>query len=917
MLGDSTLKTLPEYFIQIVSPPSEIEGKEDVRARDAYFRLMTADPATGQIPSNIKRAELAYDQKLSRETQRLRAQGLDFKSAGPINVGGRTRAVAFDVRNEKVVLAGGVSGAVWKSLDGGLTWSKKSNPENRNSVTCIVQDTRTGKEDTWYHGTGEIVGNSPRGGGAPFRGNGIYKSTDNGETWNVIPSTQDSDPHIFNSQFQYIWNIETNPANLTEDELIIAVFGGILRSKDGGNTWQNVLGRKLFQLPDSIDLNEVKASFYTTLERSDNNIFYAVLSAETSSEEISRDAGFFYSEDGQNWNRITPPSFGITSKYKRAVIGTSPSNPDISYFMIDAEPIAIFEHDLSKLNDASRINGFDPNPRKLPEFEGDLGKLNTQGSYNMMVKVHPQNSDIVFVGGRNLYRSTDGFRTEDNITWIGGYNPEGGSGVYPSHHPDQHDLLFFPNNTSVALSASDGGLIQSDNILADSVIWKSKNEGFITSQFFTITQSQVSGDPLLVGGMQDNGTDFSTSGNKSWQGILNGDGSYAAITNDRVTWFVSFQKGQTLRLTLTRDQQITSFGRVDPGVLVSDAGSSYLFINPFVIDPINQNRMFVAGGSHLYFHPNVSQIPSGSQKAVSIGWKPVTSKAIKEATYTAVEIATNGNKLYYGTSDGRLFRLDNASNELSFENTEVTSASFPEKAYISCIAINPENENHILVVFSNYLVHSLFESKDGGRSFENVSGNMEEKADGSGNGPSVRWAEIIPKTDGLLYVIGTSVGLYSSESMQGQSTVWMKESINLIGSSVIPMMSYRATDGRLLVATHGNGVYEAAIKNFKKLNASSPTEVSSFNIESAYPNPFTNDVRIGYTIPKRGEVKIDILYANGQMINTILWADQYAGTNWIGWDGTNSSGYPLADGLYFYRIQYNNSTRTGKLILKR
>ena len=61
----------------------------------------------------------------------------------------------------------------------------------------------------------------------------------------------------------------------------------------------------------------------------------------------------------------------------------------------------------------------------------------------MMIRVHPDNSDIVFIGGTNLYRSTDAFRTKENIEWIGGYNPEGGSGIYPNHHPDQHGIIIY------------------------------------------------------------------------------------------------------------------------------------------------------------------------------------------------------------------------------------------------------------------------------------------------------------------------------------------------------------------------------------------------------------------------------------------------------------------------------------------
>ncbi|WP_370089497.1 FlgD immunoglobulin-like domain containing protein [Ekhidna sp.] len=911
LLSDSEFLFGPSYEIVINHPPAEIGGREDLMGRNEYFQLLTADPKTGQIPSNIRKVELQFAANHQLKTANFRTQQLEIESLGPTNVGGRTRAVAFDVRDENVILAGGVSGGVWKSEDGGLTWSRKSNPENRNSVTCIVQDIRPGREDIWYHGTGEIVGNSSRGGGAPFRGSGIYKSTDNGETWDPILSTQDSDPHIFNSQFQYIWDIETNPANLLQDEVLVAAFGGILRSVDGGNTWEVEIGQELFDLDESIDLNESTASFYTSLERSADNVFYATLSTESASDVNSPEAGIYYSENGQDWINITP--FTQESQYRRVVIGSSPSNPDITYFMVDSNPIFILEHRLSLVNSPSRVKGFDPETRQIPEFEGELANLNTQGSYNMMIRVYPDDPNIVFIGGTNLYRSTDGFRTKENIDWIGGYDPEGGAGIYPDHHPDQHDLLFLPSNPDVALSASDGGLILSNDITADSVFWHSRNEGFITSQFFTLAQTKSSGDPTVIGGMQDNGTDLSPSGSTSWKGILGGDGAYAATTKEEIFWYTSFQRGQTLRLTLNSDFDITSFGRVDPGGLVSQAGSIYLFVNPFALDPVNQNRMFCAGGNHLYFNSNVSQIPSGSQVPTSLGWEKVNEVPIQNGQVSAVEVSQDGSRVYFGSTGGNLFRLDNANDQISFSLVELDSIS---NGYVSSISVNPEDNDHLLVVFSNYNIPSIFESRDGGETFADVSGNLEENPDGTGNGPSIRWAEIIPKIGGNLYLVGTSVGLYGTEDLDGTSTVWVKESADIIGSAIIPMMDYRPSDGRLVIATHGNGIFATTINDFKSIQPIEP-EGEPFQVLASYPNPFINTTQIQYSIPQDGEVRVDILSSKGEIINTILWAPQYAGINSITWDGNTPSGTSLANGMYFFRISYQGQTRTGRLILRR
>lgn len=912
LTGDFNRVYNPVYTFVIEDEASEIAGREDLMGRIEYLQMLTADPSTGLIPSGIRKAELLFDKRLTSQTIGFRTQELDIESAGPNNVGGRTRAVAFDVRDENVILAGGVSGGVWKSIDGGATWIRKSNPLNRNSVTCIVQDTRPGREDTWYHGTGEIVGNSARGGAAPFRGDGIYKSIDNGESWEPLVSTQ-SDPQTFNNQFQYIWNIETNPTNLLEDEVLVAAFGGILRSLDGGDTWQVELGQELFNLGESADLNESNASFYTSLERSDNNVFYASLSTASATDESSPESGLYYSFTGANWNEITPLT--EESQYRRAVIGSSPSNPDITYFMIDSSPIFILEHRLSQINNPERINGFDPQPRVVPDLGGTLGDLDTQGSFNMMIRVHPDDENIVFIGGTNLYRSTDAFRTFESIDWIGGYNPEGGSSVYLNHHPDQHDLIFLPSDSDVALSASDGGLIKSDDIVADSVSWESSNDGFVTSQFFTISQSKVTGDDVLIGGMQDNGTDLSIQGsNNQWDGLIGGDGGYAATTQDNTLWFASFQRGQTLRLTLNDNFGITSFARVDPAGLVSEAGSLYLFINPFALDPTNENRMFCAGGNHLYFHPNVSQIPGGSQKPTSIGWKRVNDEPLTNGLVSTVEVSYSGDMAYYGSSAGEVFRLENANDEANFVLTDITSILFPEGAYVSSIAVNPEDDQHMVVVFSNYSVPSIFESTDGGETFIDISGSLEENADGTGNGPSIRWAEIIPTNSGNLVLVGTSIGLFSTMSTSGSIT-WMKESPETVGSAVITMMDYRPSDGRLAIATHGNGVFTTNIPDFKQLSQPQPDD--PFQLVAAFPNPFLESTQLRYSIPEEGEVRIDILYPNGGLINTILWGPQFAGTNTVTWDGNNSSGTSLANGIYFYRIQYNGQSKTGRLVLRR
>lgn len=912
LTASTILSSKPEYIIHLKDAYSAEIGIEDLQGRKEYEHLLSADPRTGLIPYNIHKEELSFAQSIEASTRHLRTNNLDIQSAGPFNVGGRTRAVAFDVRDENIILAGGVSGGIWKSADGGKTWVRKSDPENRNSVTCLAQDTRLGNEDVWYHGTGELVGNSARGGGAPFRGNGIYKSTDNGETWDVIPSTVDSDPHVFNSQFQYIWDIVINKNNLLEDEILISAYGGILKSSDGGSSWEVVLGQELFGLSDDVDLNESDASFYTSLASNVNGLFFATLSTVSGSDNNSTSAGLYVSEDGSNWANLNPP-FTEETAYRRVEIGTSESNPNTVYFLFD--PSFILKYRLDEITSGNAIGAF--KVREIPSFGGELGNYDSQGSYNMMIKVHPENVDIVFVGGTNLYRSTDGFEDNENTKWIGGYNPKGGSGIYLNHHPDQHDLLFYPSNPDKILSASDGGLIVSDNGVADSVKWRSINNGFITSQFFTIAQSQEANDPIILGGLQDNGTDLTNaSGLTDWVNVIGGDGGYAATTREKVLWYTSFQKGQTYRLTLNDDFKLTSFGRIDPEDLVNQAGGpGFLFINPYILDPINQNRMFLGGGGHLYFNDNVSQIPGGSQDPTSIGWNKVTRDTLYVGSLSALEMALDGSTLYFGSAGGQVFRLDNANDFLSFKVNEITALIFPENGYVSCVAVNPDDKEHLLVVFSNYNIPSIFESKDGGDTFSDVSGNLEQNPDGTGNGSSIRWGEIIPTNTGNRFLVGTSTGLYSTELLSGNSTVWTKESTDVIGGAVITMMDYRVSDGKLAIATHGNGAFTTHISDFKQLTKNGEGE--NFELGSVYPNPFEISTKINFNIPEDGIVRIDVFSIKGEHISNLLWAPQFGGANSVTWNGRTNSGTSLSNGIYVYKIQFNGQSKSGRLMLKR
>ena len=428
----SVFETEKTIAIEMPTAESEPNPSENPQNRTSYETLMLVDPTTGKIPDNIKFKEQEFAKRINQNSRILQnvqnpkdAEGteeLAWRSIGPNNTGGRTRAIAIDVLDENVILAGAASGGVWRSEDGGLSWTKTTGALDLHSVTTIVQDTRSGKENIWYYGTGELRGNSARGTGAPYRGEGIYKSVDGGRTWQVIPSTATNDPATFNYPFNYVWDIVINP-NSADDEIIAAIYGGIVKSNDGGLTWRTVLGDDLLSLDGLTDLNQTIAIFYSDIHLTSDGTFYAALSSVTSSNQtLSGLAGIYQSPDGENWSLVKELT---STANRRTELGSSKSNPNLIYVATDGVvEMALGKFDATK----SRYTDLSEN---IPAFGGKVGDFNPQSSYNLFIAVHPDDENVVYVGGTNLYRSTDGFSSTDNTTWIGGYD------VHKQETPDE------------------------------------------------------------------------------------------------------------------------------------------------------------------------------------------------------------------------------------------------------------------------------------------------------------------------------------------------------------------------------------------------------------------------------------------------------------------------------------------------
>ncbi len=792
-----------------------------------YYRLR--DPKTGKIPDNIRTKELNFAKTLPGSYNRIKKgydeiQNTKWQTRGPNFIGGRTRALNFDVRDENIWVAGGVSGGMWRSTDAGKTWVKTTEPDQLHSISCLAQDTRPGKEDNWYAGTGEYIGNS-----ADISGDGIYKSTDNGKSWFLIPSTSTQNPQSIENPFDYVWEIVVDPtAPLSQDVVIAATLAwGIQRSTDGGNTWEVVLGKS-------------NPSIFTEISVTTEGTFYAALGRQGGfGGGVSPDRGFYRSTDGVNWTDITPEF--DAGAFWRFEIGIAPSDESQVYFFGytpgagkltfnrrgDSLWHSFWKYTYISGDGSGEGGSWENRSEYLPKPDNVRLQMNAQSSYNMVVAVHPEDPNIVFLGATSVYRSTDGFSSHENWQLIGGYCPFGDDCEYayryPNHHADEHVFLFWPNDPNKFITASDGGVHITHDVMADTVEWHSLNEGYITTQFYTVAVDHgTEGSEEIIGGTQDNGTLYSAENDLQlpWTYPSGGDGLSVIIEDGGNVYYAS-QNSSTSpsrvrmwRILMDENGENLIKQRIDP------AGAKDIIWNhPMVLDPNNQSRMYTGAGRMVWRNNDLSEIPfENSTDSISQNWDSLqyTRTEPDEGTHpyggmiTALDVSTNpANIVYYGTIDGHVYRIDNA-HEGDPEPVEITGSQFA-RGFVNCIKIDPDDASEVFIVFSSYRTLSIFRSTNSGETWEAVSGNLEENENGGGGGPAVNWLDIVPVNGKKLYLAGTSTGLYSTAYLNGMGTVWQQEGTKEIGNMVVKMVDTRAKDSYAAVGTHGAGIFSAYV----------------------------------------------------------------------------------------------------------
>lgn len=780
------------------------ERDEMEKAMEQEF-MMTKDPALGYIPKERLAIAIQYQEQLIASRQ-FRTQAITWQERGPNNVAGRTRSLFIDSRDatRNTVYAASVSGGIWKTINfksATPTWTAINETMGSLAVCALVQD--PSNPNTMYAGTGEGWFNSDA-----VRGNGIWKTIDGGTNWTKLSST-DSTANSSSHNFDFIQDLVVNNAGVIFASGRPSRYcntGGILRSSDGGTSWTRVIGVLNGQTCDSA------YNYYgADLEIASNGDVYATTGYSNNGEinlrgRIWRSGA---SANGANvgntgtWNEITPAG----GPWQRIEIAVAPSNPNVIYALLQGQGDGIGA--IKKTTNAGTTWTDLPLPTWCNQGSSSSDFTNGQAFYDLIVQVDPTNENNVYIGGIDLFKSANGGTTWTQITqWAGNCSS------LPVIHADQHNILFFPSSGTEFIACNDGGMFYTNNggtswatftspnlNGVNQTTYSSKNMGYSTTQFYAcdIHPSQTN---YFLAGAQDNGSQkFTAAGiNTTIEASVGGDGGFCHI--DQVDGNI-----QTLSYVYNNYYYSRNGGN---NFIRASFNNSGFFINPSDYDDGKKVLYTSTGPGFLGVVNNLQGTGAPTFTTFSVS----SSMGIRKISALKVDPTVSGGGTLWvagydssGTLRPNIVKLNSANTApVAVVNTTLSTA--PLGAYISSIDVDPGNASHILITLSNYGVVSVYESTDGGTTFNNIEGNLPDIP--------VRWGMIVPSNASVGGTIGggillaTETGVWFTQLSAGSATVWAPQNSGMPNVRT-DMLRYRASDNLLAAATHGRGLFTTTL----------------------------------------------------------------------------------------------------------
>ena len=474
--------------------------------------------------------------------------------------------------------------------------------------------------------------------------------------------------------------------------------------------------------------------------------------------------------------------------------------------------------------------------------------------YNMTITGHPTQNNTIFIGGIYLYRSTDGFTTTTTNTIIGGTEFAGPSDTYSdpdgASHVDFHNLKFDPSSNNRLLTASDGGIAITPDATATAPVWQLANKNYQTFQYYFVSIDQTPGSRNFIGGAQDNGIsvrDRSGFSSNVFGPVLPdsndhyifpfGDGAQSYITNINSTYYIFGGAFYNFAYRIKTSNPV-AFDRITPQDLNTseDSGPTY-----YHIDDDNPNIMYFPATDSLYRTTDAANVTATAGWTRMTGVDPAVSGKIYALATTRGPYKPT-NIMLIGTDAGKIYRLTDPANvDPSTAPVDITPSGMSAGSLVKDISFNPRNQDTALAVVSNYGVNSIFwtgNATAASPTWQNIEGNISL--------PSVRACEVVAKTTGIEYYVGTTVGLFSATTISATATVWTRETGGpggMMNTNIINSLSYRWNDNTLLVGTHSNGMFAASIGSAINLptGVNDPTRNDKNFIVKAFPT-ITNGI---------------------------------------------------------------------------
>jgi len=704
--------------------------------------------------------------------------GLGARNIGSATMSGRISAVAAsrEPSGKITLFVGAASGGVWKSEDGGTRYKPVFDEQAVQSIGAVALDPKNPK-NVWV-GTGESWTRN-----SVSIGNGIYKSTDGGETW--------TNAGLPNSE--RVAKLVVSPVN--GDTVFAAVPGalwsdspdrGLYKSTDGGKTWNIVLkganlstGASAIAL-DPADPNKMFAAMWDFRRKG-----WTFRSGGDGPEAPSASGLFRTADGGTTWTEITPEnSKGFPKKpYGRIAVAIAPSNAKRVYAFVESTDSALFVSD---------DGGATWDKRDKSNW------MVWRPFYFANLIVDPKNPDRVFKCDGPLILSEDAGKS---FTVVGGFQ---------GAHGDMHDVWIDPTNPQTLAAGDDGGMWYSYN--GGSKWWKAEN--LPVSQFYHVSVDD--NDPFQVyGGLQDNSSWVGQSQypggitNAQWENMFGGDGFWMFSDPADPDYLYAEAQGGNIGRVNRRTHESRD---IQPRPNYKEK-LRWNWNTPIALSPNEKGTIYI--GSQFLFRsrdhgqtwdrisPDLSTNDPEKQKQEQSGGVTVDNSAAEMHTtiYSISESPKDKLVIWVGTDDGNVqVTRDGAK---TWSNVAGNIPGLPKDSWVSWVQAGNFDGGTAYAAFDRHTFgdHApyVFRTADYGKTWTPLVTAQEVKG--------VRGYAHVIKEDLVqpnLLFLGTEFGLFVS--IDG-GKAWAQFKGGRFPAVAVRDLAIQARENDLVLGTHGRGLW--------------------------------------------------------------------------------------------------------------